>query len=303
MATMTPSDGSVARDPTVAIVGAGRLGSVLARALAGAGWRVVAVCDRDRAAARALADRLGGVPVAPDAAAALAAAGVVFLTVPDDALAPLAAALAAGPSVAGKIVFHTSGALTAVVLAPLAAAGARAGTLHPLQTFADPARGAECLTGVRWTGDGDVEAMALGERLVRELGGRLLRVPAAGRVLYHAAAVVASNGLVALAGQAERLLAAAGVAPEEALGALLPLMRSTLENLGRGSAAQALTGPVVRGDVDTVRRHLAALAESGRPDAADFYRALGRACLELAAARGLDPGRVAELDRLLADAG
>jgi predicted short-subunit dehydrogenase-like oxidoreductase (DUF2520 family) len=272
---------------------------VLARALVAAGRPVAALHDLDPAAARALAAGLGGVAVTADAPAALAAADVVFLTVPDDAIAPLAASLGASPA-SGKIVFHTSGALTAAVLAPLAEAGAHPGTLHPLQTFADPGAGPERLAGVFWTGDGDARAMALAERLVADLGGRFLAVPAEGRALYHAAAVVASNYMVALADQAGRLMAAAGADPEEALAALLPLMRGTLENLARSGAGGALTGPVARGDAETVRRHLETLG-AGRPEAAHLYRALGRACLELAASRGLDPERVAVLRRLLAD--
>jgi len=285
--------------PRLAFIGAGRLGSVLAIALRERGWSVAALFDRDVEKARVLAARLGGGLVPESATAAVAAAEAVFLTVSDDEIAPLAARLAQFPIAAGRIFFHTSGALTAAALRPLAEAGAEVGTLHPLQTFADVNTGLGLIRDVFWTGDGSPAAVGLAGRLVDALGGRLLQVPAEGRVLYHAAAVVASNYLVALADQASRLLEGAGVAPEHALAALLPLMEGTLLNLKRKDATSALTGPVARGDAATVERHVAAL-EAFRPAAARLYRLLGERCLALAEARGLAPGVSESIRRALA---
>jgi predicted short-subunit dehydrogenase-like oxidoreductase (DUF2520 family) len=285
--------------PRLAIIGAGRLGSVLAISLRRRGWSVAALFDREAGKARALAERLDADLDQESAEAAVARAGAVFLTVSDDEIAPLAARLAGIPAVAGRIFFHTSGAQTAEVLGPLAGAGAEVGTLHPLQTLADVETGLGLITDIYWTVDGSPAAVGLAEHLVDSLEGRLLRVPAQGRVLYHAAAVTASNYLVALADEASRLLEGAGVDREHALRALLPLMEGTILNLKRQDAIRALTGPVARGDAATVERHLAAL-DASRPEAARLYRLLGERCLTLAEARGLAPGLVESIRRALA---
>ena len=286
--------------PRIAVLGTGRMGSVLALALKEGRWPVDGVWNRHPERARALGDRLGPPSrVYENAEAAFASAEVVFLTVADDAVSALAEHLA--PAVrAGQVVFHTSGVLTAGELDPLARAGAHVGALHALQTFADVDRGLERVHGVYWTVDGDDEARAIAGRVVRVLRGRLLRVPPEGRVLYHAAAVVASNYLVALADQASHLMVAAGVAREDALAALIPLMQGTLANLEASDASSALTGPVARGDSATVRRHLEAL-QLDLPDAVLLYRMLGTRCLALARTRGLPPELEAALKKVLSE--
>lgn len=281
----------------LAVLGTGRLGSVLAEALHRAGWPVVALWNRSPHPARRLRRRLGAGRAYREASRAAASAQAVFLTVSDDAVSPLAEVLAAG-RMEGKIVFHTSGVFAAAALSPLDRVGARTGALHPLQTFADPTSGLKRLPGTCWAADGHAEALALARQVVRSLEGRLLAVPAEGRVLYHAAAVVASNYLVALAEVACRLMAASGVPEGEALGALLPLMEGTLSNLRGQAPAHALTGPVARGDAVTVARHLKAM-EPGMPGEARLYRALGRRCVGLAEQRGLDPRRVRALRKAL----
>jgi len=221
---------------------------------------------------------------------------IVLVAVPDDRIAEVAQSLArAGQAPPGCVALHLSGALSTDALAPLHAAGYPVGSLHPLQAVADPWSGGDRLIGSAFAIAGEPPAMAAGRRLIYALQGRALVVPPTLRPHYHAAAVFASNYLVALVAAAARLLGYAGVGEGDALPALLPLIRGTLDNLEHLGPAAALTGPIARGDVDTVRLHLARLS----PDDRALYCALGREALRLARVAGLDPGRAAELDAIL----
>jgi predicted short-subunit dehydrogenase-like oxidoreductase (DUF2520 family) len=219
----------------------------------------------------------------------------VFLTVPDDVLPEMAHALAGqGEAPDGCAAFHCSGALSVEVLAPLHARGYRVGSIHPLQSLAHPITGAERLRGSWYAVSGEPEALGVARRLVAELDGQTLSIPVSRRPLYHAAAVVASTYLPVLAALAARLLVLAGAEEDEALPALIPLMRGTIENMSELGLASALTGPVARGDVETIRLHLKSLPERE----ARLYRELGREAVELAEARGLDEETVTALREL-----
>jgi predicted short-subunit dehydrogenase-like oxidoreductase (DUF2520 family) len=221
---------------------------------------------------------------------------IVILAVPDSALAEVAYDLAqAGTAPLGCAVFHLSGALSTEVLAPLHAAGYTVGSLHPLQAVADPWLSGDRLIGAAFAIAGEPAGIAAARRLVDALSGRALLVPPVRRPIYHAAATTASNYLVALVSFAVRLMAEAGVPEEEAVPALLPLIRGTLDNLEQLGVRAALTGPIPRGDVDTVRLHLARLSEEDR----SLYCALGRELLRLARQAGLDKQRADELEALL----
>ncbi len=283
----------------VVIVGPGRMGLALGSALAACGEvRRLTFFGRDEDPPPhplfnrpdgGVAYRLGPQPLPPDTT-------ILVLAVPDDRLEEVARAVAsAGPAPQGCVAFHLAGALTTEVLAPLHAVGYAVGSLHPLQTVADPWSGADRLVGAAFAIAGEPEALAAGRRLIHALRGTPLVVPPSLRPLYHAAAVFASNYLVALVSMAARLLVQAGIPASEALPAILPLVRGTLDNLEQLGVSAALTGPIARGDVDTVRRHLARLSPKERA----LYSALGLEALELARAAGLDAHRAAELEALL----
>ena len=219
----------------------------------------------------------------------------MLLTVPDDVLPEIAHTLAAqGPAPGSCVALHCAGTLSGDVLAPLHARGYQVGSLHPLQSLAHPVSGAERLVGSWFSVSGEAEAVAAARRLVAELSGYSLAIPVTRRPLYHAAAVVASNYLPALLAMAARLMVHAGVPEEDAVPALIPLMRGTIENIDELGLAQALTGPVARGDVETVRFHLRSLPERE----AGPYRALGREAVAVAEAQGLDAEAVAALREL-----
>ncbi|MFI5274151.1 MAG: DUF2520 domain-containing protein [Ktedonobacterales bacterium] len=299
----------------VGMIGAGAVARALSRALAARGAHVSAIAAPHPESARAL---VAALPAAAGARAVAAPADVlaitdlVILAVPDDALAALVASLPWRP---GYSAVHLSGAKSAAVLAPAAARGARTAALHPLMTFprqpldAPVAVILERLAGCVWALDCDDPALAASlTALVAALDGQVVRLSAADRVPYHLSGVLASNYVVALIGAAVRLWTdSLGVAPDEALRALLPLLRASVESLATHGLPDALTGPLARGDSGTVAAHLAWLdahaAGDPQVDALrDAYRALGRLALPLASAKGTLPLAAADALRALLDA-
>jgi predicted short-subunit dehydrogenase-like oxidoreductase (DUF2520 family) len=267
----------------ISVIGGGRVGTAMAVLLSRAGHEVVAVAGREATSGRA-ATWLPRVPFLP-AEEAAARGEVVLLSVPDDAVGPVAAALADGGAVGvGTWVVHLSGAAGLDVLDPLARVGARRLALHPLQTFPDVAGAIDALPGCRVavTADDD-EGFELGERLAGDVGAIAFRLADDRRPLYHAAAVFASNYLVATSGVAERLFAEAGV--PEPLAAMRSLQEATLTNVTRLGPESALTGPAARGDATTIERNLIALGANA-PDTVAAYIAMCRIALDLAARDG-----------------
>lgn len=223
---------------------------------------------------------------------------ILVLAVPDDALHEVANEVArAGPRPGPCAVFHLSGALSTDVLAPLHAASYTVGSIHPLQTIADPWSGAERLRGCAYAIAGEPGALTMARRMVAALGGRPMVIPPNLRPLYHAAAVFASNYVLAATAAVARTLAEAGIAEDEAVAAALPLMRGTMDNVEQLGLGSALTGPIARGDLDTVRLHLSRLSPRERR----LYSALGLETVRLARAVGLDPSQADALESLFAE--
>ncbi|MBI2930863.1 MAG: DUF2520 domain-containing protein [Planctomycetes bacterium] len=274
----------------VAIIGAGHTGRALGRALARAGWEIGGVSCRTPARAREAVAFIGSGRPFDDPVRAAAEADVVLVTVPDGAVAQVGASLR---PTSGAVIAHTCGALSAEVLAPVRARGAHAGALHPLRSFADPALAAERFPGTWCAVDGDPAAVTCLESMVRAVGGIPMRVDSARKPLYHAGAVFASNYLVAILEAALRLFEAAGVDRAVAKEPLRNLARGALENVERVGIPAALTGPIDRGDVDTVRAHVAALREAA-PGLHEAYAALARLTCEVALAKGTIDAPVAE---------
>ena len=271
--------------PRLAILGAGRMGQGLALALRS--YDVALVSRRPHTLVPPLR------PYEGFRADAVRTAGLVLLAVPDDAITPLSAELAAEGTVGpGHAVLHLSGLLDRGALAPLAGSGAALGSFHPLQTIADPATAPKLLAGAYAGVEGDARALDLGRRLAEALSMVAVSIPAEGKAAYHAGAAFAANYTAALLAVAERLAVRAGIPPDLAARIYLPLLRGAAANLDTGPAA-ALTGPVRRGDVRTIRAHLAALTAAD----ARLYRLLAAEALRLAREAGLSPEaaqRVAE---------
>ncbi|OIV37321.1 oxidoreductase [Mangrovactinospora gilvigrisea] len=275
----------------VGVVGAGRVGPALAAALRLAGHRAVAASGVSDASRRRAEELLPGVPLTPEPRDVLAAADLVLLTVPDDALPDLVSGLAATGAVRpGQLIAHTSGRYGVDVLEPALRAGGLPLALHPVMTFTgtqvDVARLAGCVFGV--TAPEQLRPVA--EALVVEMGAEPEWVPEEARGLYHAALAHGANHLVTLVGQTVDALRAAGV--EEPSRMLGPLLGAALDNALR-QGDQALTGPVARGDAGTVREHVAVLRRAA-PQTLETYRALARATADRALAARLLKAEAAE---------
>jgi predicted short-subunit dehydrogenase-like oxidoreductase (DUF2520 family) len=223
-------------------------------------------------------------------------AALLLIATPDDAI-PAAARHVAGLDAVRQhhVVLHLSGLLDCTALAALEPTGAALGSFHPLQTIADPASAPRQLAGACAGVEGDARAIEAGEELARMLGMHPVTIAATAKPLYHAAAVIAGNYPAVLASIAERLARAAGIAPALAGRMYLPLIAGAAENLLAVGPGQALTGPVRRGDLETLHRHLAALP----PDLLSLYRVLGLEAVQLAAAQGLDAASAAAVRRVL----
>ena len=282
------------------IIGAGRLGTSLGSALTRRGWELAVIADRDPAEARESRRIIGRGTASADIGRAVRAAGVLVISVPDDAVEAVARKLArAGGDWSGRTVFHTSGLLGSSALAPLRARGARVASLHPVQSFPAKAGGARLFRGISWGIEGDGEAVRLGKEIARSLGGRPFVVREEAKPLYHAACSLASNAFVALEAAAAALLAEAGAGRKRAPAVLTPLVQGTLQSVKKIGLEKALTGPIVRGDVGTVRRHLEALAS--RPLHDELYRVLGLEAIRLLSGGKTPPRRLRALRRLLED--
>ena len=281
----------------IAVVGAGRVGTALAVLLRDAGHRIVAVAGGSGTPARA-ARYLPGVPV-QRAAEAARDAGVVLIGTPDAQIAAACEGVSrAGALGEGQTVAHLSGATGLDALAAARSAGADTMCVHPLQTCPDVESGLRRIPGSAFAITAESEdAAALGEQLARDVGGLPFRLAEDAKPLYHAAAVFASNYLVAITALADELERSADV--PDPLGALLPLQRATLENVTLLGPGPALTGPALRGDAGTVERNLEALAKDA-PHAIASYVALADLTVDLAERAGrLPPEARADVDEVL----
>lgn len=267
-------------DRDTLFIGAGRMGRGMALALSEAGGRSRLF---SRSQGRVIAPLTAGL--VEGLAEAARSADLVILAVPDDAISDVARELAAtGVVTESHVVLHLSGLLDRSALGPLASTGAALGSFHPLQTVADSGAAPALLRGAVAGIEGDRRARAAGIVLARRLGMKPIEIGPEGKPAYHAGATIVANYAVVLAGVAERLAESAGVAPEEAGRIYLPLLEGAVGNLKALGAVHALTGPIRRGDVATVRAHLAVLDS----ETARLYRAAGLEALKLARMAGLD---------------
>ena len=266
----------------VAIVGAGRLGSSLARAMVAAGYNVAAASSGSAEHRVWLADRLPGTEACARPEEAAAAADLVFITTPDDVIEEVCQGIRWR---AGQAAVHCAGVLPLIPLRAAAEASAATGAFHPLQTFADR-DSRHLFQGVTFAVEADDRG--LGEwlsHLARSLGGETFGIAPEHRDAYHASAVMACGLMAGLVGLAAEMWEQFGQDRERGLEALLPLVRTTVAAIERNGIPGALTGPYVRGDVATVRRHLEALSRQS-PGVARAYASLALAALPLAREQG-----------------
>jgi len=268
--------------PVIGIVGGGAVGTALAMGLTRAGWPVRAVASRDPARRERFGRLVPGARAFAEASALVEEVELIILAVPDDAIAPLAAGLR---MYGGQAMVHTSGALGAEVLTPAMAAGTQIGAFHPLVAFADTERAVASLHGATIAIEGDEELASLLADMALALGAQPVRLAPGSKAAYHAAAVLAAGGFVALLDAIAELGRVAGLDEPGALAIYGPLVEQTLANARALGIRQALTGPITRGDRGTLDAHLAAL-RAHAPGVLDLYRAAASREIELALARG-----------------
>jgi predicted short-subunit dehydrogenase-like oxidoreductase (DUF2520 family) len=289
----------VVHTSSIGVIGAGRVGAVLAAALRGHGHEIAAVAGESAGSRTRAETMLPGVVVAKPTTVARSC-GVLLLTVPDDALDNVVRMLVASGAIrSGQIVVHTSGRHGMAVLQPALDVGARGIAMHPAMTFTGTELDLAHLPGCSWGVTCGAGERTIAARLVHDLGGRLTEIDELDRTTYHAALAHGANHLVTLVSQAMDLLRAAG--SEDPAATLRPLLTAALDNaLEYGDAA--LTGPIVRGDVQTVVEHLRSLADAS-PATLESYVVMARATAGRAVIDGrLEPRRAAELIEVLDDA-
>lgn len=275
----------------VFILGAGRAGRGLARALHASGVEITGLHGRR-------ADPAAGVTAGP-LPEGLSRATAVLVTVRDAQLEDAIGDVALAPLGPGAVVLHASGSLEPAALTAVRALGHPSGTFHPLVPLSAPARASELLRGA-WIGvNGDPAAVAVSRRLAAVLGAAVLEIPEGEKSRYHAAAVIASNFPAVLAAVAIKLLGDAGVPRSEAWPAVVSLMGAASSNLLERDPSAALTGPIVRGDAATIARHLDALESD--PETLGLYRAISKAAVPLAKQAGTQDRLLAEIEALLGD--
>jgi len=299
------AEGPTEPSPAVFIMGAGVVGTALAARLVRASVAVTGLHGRQRDLSDAARAISGVVASTGEIPAIMSQSDVVIISVRDERVPEVAERLAKeGKLRSNQIVLHTSGANPSRKILAAALPHVRAvGTLHPLVSFADARVAVEGLREVAFGIEGDEPARAVAKRLVRSLGARSVFLEAENLALYHAGAVMASNYVVALADTAQSLLIKAGVPADQALPVLIPLLSSVVQNLAHVGLPGALTGPVERGDVSVVERHLKTL-QSRAPEMLELYRLVGRDVLRLAKEKAaLDPAQAARIEALFGGAG
>ena len=273
-------DRKIKEKPAVSIIGAGRLGTALAIALEARGYHIRSLVARRAQSARKAAAELDSNPktYAANQIRFLPEADLFLITAPDDQIANVTADLQRLTFAFQPVVLHTSGALSSELLSPLRAKGWSTGSVHPLLSISDPQTS---LNGAFWSVEGDPKAVRLAKRIVHDLGGTSFSIRTEEKPLYHAAAVMTSGNVVALFDTALEMLVQSGLTRKSARRILQPLLASTVRSLEAKDPQNALTGTFSRGDVETVKRHLAALKRHNLTDALELYRLLGQRSLKL----------------------
>jgi len=281
----------------VSIIGAGVVGTAVGHLLSRSGCTIKSVVARSLDRAEKAAGFIGEGTPGTDPVEAAKGAAWVLITTPDRAIKETCDKVAAaGGFDRGCLVVHFSGALGSDVLASARDAGARVVSIHPIQSLASVKEAVENLPGSYFSIEGDPAAMSEAREIVKYLSGMVVEIPSDRKALYHAGAAIASNYLVTVVDFAMTAYEALGMDRREALKAVMPLIRGTVNNIERVGVPDALTGPVARGDVETVKGHIEALKKA-MPDMVRLYCELGKHAVSVGRAKGtLSAG---DADRLL----
>jgi len=295
--------------PSCQLIGAGRAGRALARAMTAAGYRFTWVGSLHRETAGRLAEEIGcadygvgfeGFPLSSGEEGVGGEVNFIIIAVPDNWIAQVASEVAAAGVIGeGTIVTHLSGALGSDVLHAARSAGASVMAFHPAQTLTPWSDPGSVFKGICADMEGDVDACRFGEQLARDLGARAVELRPEQRIVTHLAMTVGSNFTVAIVRMAEDIMKSAGIDHETIHAMLMPLFRQTAQNIGASGTGVALTGPIARGDSTVIRKHLTALAHMNDTYSA-IYRAVARLIVQMSSEQGNIPESVAvEVRRIL----
>jgi predicted short-subunit dehydrogenase-like oxidoreductase (DUF2520 family) len=266
---------------SIAIIGAGSLGTSLGYALSKKGYPIKALSCLSISSAEESRQKIGQGKASTDNLLTADQGEIVFLTVPDDAIEHVVKELASSPlNWEEKIVFHCSGLLISRVLRPLQTKGAHTASVHPCFSFPKKQRRADLFQGIYFALEGDDLAVAAAKDIIRTIGGLHFKIRAENKACYHTACSMTSNLSVALLYTAISLLGKCGIREEKARKILWPLLEGTLHNVNIIDIFDALTGPLARGDLSTIRKHLKELEQS--PSARRIYIDLAKQALEMA---------------------
>ena len=277
-------------------IGAGTVGTALSIRLSERGYKVVAVSSQSQTSAEKLAQAISGCHALNSKQTVADAAELVFITTPDDAIAPVASEIKWHPD---QSVVHCSGADSTDILEPAKKLGARVGAFHPLQTFASVKQAIDNIPGSTFAVEAEEPLLTALKDMATALDGHWIELKASDKVLYHAAAVIACNYMVTLIKLATDLWQTFNVPTSQATKALMPLLRGTLNNIDNVGIPQCLTGPIARGDTGTIEKHLIAL-EKVAPALLSTYRELGLQTIPVALGKGrINKQQAEELQAIL----
>jgi predicted short-subunit dehydrogenase-like oxidoreductase (DUF2520 family) len=283
----------------IAIIGAGNVGRTLGRLSHQAGHEIGDVVCRSKRSAAAAVKFIGAGRAWASDRVELSPADLVLVSTPDGVIPKAVELITSHASTVGRpVVLHTSGAIASDALGALNEFGMSVGSCHPLQTFESPKSALAIVGDSYFCIEGEHRAVRVARRFVRDVGARYFEIPTEMKSLYHAAAVLSSGGVVALLSFSIDMVARCGLTPSEARRVLLPLVEGTVANVSALGPERALTGPVRRGDSETVARNLAALVAVD-PDAADLYRRLARRAVTLIEEHAANPEALEEVRRQL----
>lgn len=287
----------------IGIIGAGVVGTAIGVVLQNKGYEITGVYDKKNESTKALVERIGCTTFI-SAKELSGLVDILFITTPDSAIKTLVSEMAAEDAfTAGQLVIHMSGAHSSELLNPAREYGAEALSIHPLQSFANVETAIKNLPGSMFSLEGDADAYFLGIEIVENLGGNYFFIDRQAKPLYHAGACAVSNYLVAVIDLGIKLLEKTGLPREMAVTSLMPLINGTISNVKASGVPAALTGPISRGDFETVYNHLTCM-EGMEPGLLDLYSCLGYYTAEIAYAKGtIGKLQMQEFQQLLKDKG
>jgi len=279
----------------IGFIGTGTTGTALAVQLSSAGYSVVAASDKTVSSTRRFAEMVPDCKICQKNQVVADNADFVFITSPDDIIAPIAASLKWH---SGQSVVHCSGAASLDILAPAREDGANTGAMHPLQTFAGVSQAIDNIPGSTFAIEADEPLFSTLRDMAVALGGTWVKLGPGDKVLYHAAAVISCNYLVTLVKLATDLWKQFGVEPQQATQALMPLLQGTLNNISSVGIPDCLTGPIARGDTGTINKHISALEQTS-PEALFAYLEMGLQTIPVALAKGTLDKKTADILKTL----